>query len=227
MTHRSSIALVASVAMSLLPAIAQAQVMFSNFGPSQSYNPDGGNFVGNAFDGNNYAESGAFTPLFTGALSSLDIALSLPNGAPNTGLIINIQDDLGGQPGAIETSILVTDISSLQATGGNNSPLVVDASLGSHPGVELTALTQYWLTVSAVDSSDSYTWNWNTVGDPSPEAISTDGGASWFSPSGLTPGAFEVDATAVPEPNYTFATALLLPFVMIYALRKSRKNQTA
>src|SRR5208337_3114077 len=39
----------------------------------------------------------------------------------------------------------------------------------------------------------------------SAQAISTNGGTTWFSPSGLTPGAYEVDGStvvvAVPEPN--------------------------
>ena len=40
-------------------------------------------------------------------------------------------------------------------------------------------------------------------GDASSQAISTDGGTTWFSPSGLTPGAYAVfgTAAAVPEPS--------------------------
>jgi hypothetical protein len=73
--------------------------------------------------------------------------------------------------------------------------------------------TQYWVTVSS-GISDSIAWNLTSTGDLSDEAISSDGGATWFSPSGLTPGAVQVNgATApVPEPSSLglLATGLLL-----------------
>jgi hypothetical protein len=67
----------------------------------------------------------------------------------------------------------------------------------------LTAGTQYWVTVAS-DLSNSIAWNWNSTSDTSDEAVSTDGGATWFSPSGLTPGAYQVNgvqSTTTPEPS--------------------------
>ncbi len=71
----------------------------------------------------------------------------------------------------------------------------------AHP--TLTAGTQYWITVSS-SVNFAIAWNDNSTGDASDQAISSDGGASWFSPSGMTPSAYEVDgATSVPEPSTT------------------------
>ena len=84
--------------------------------------------------------------------------------------------------------------------GSNNSPLVLNLS----SGIVLTAGTSYWVTVADISGgSDVNYWNWNSTGDGSPQAISTDGGSTWFSPSGLPPGAYEVDGTtaSVPEPS--------------------------
>jgi hypothetical protein len=58
--------------------------------------------------------------------------------------------------------------------------------------------TRYWVAVGA-GLTDTVAWNINTTGDVSDQAISTDNGASWFAPSGNTPGALEVDS--VPEPG--------------------------
>ena len=64
------------------------------------------------------------------------------------------------------------------------------------------------MTVSS-DSNDSIAWNLTLTSDTSDEALSADGGVTWFSPSGETPGVLQVNGvttTSVPEP----ATFLLL-----------------
>jgi len=75
----------------------------------------------------------------------------------------------------------------------------------------LMPATRYWITVSA-DLNDSIAWNLNAISDPGAEAISIDGGSTWFSPSGNTPGAFQVSGI-VPEPasvGLVLGAALLL-----------------
>jgi len=44
------------------PAVGRADIIFSNFGPGFGYDTTGGNPIGNAFDGNNYAQADTFTP---------------------------------------------------------------------------------------------------------------------------------------------------------------------
>jgi hypothetical protein len=58
-----------------------------------------------------------------------------------------------------------------------------------HPS--LIVGTRYWVAVGA-GLTNTVAWNLNTTGDVSDQAISTDNGATWFSPSGNTPGALEV-----------------------------------
>ena len=213
MTHRSRILTAIGVwtLFFAAPAVSRADViLFTNFGAGFSYNTSGGNFVGNAFDGNNYAEGDTFTPTTSDDFTSLDIALSCAFACPDN-LTVSLDANNAGVPGAKLESFTVAG-TSLGALGVNNAPVVLN-SVG--PPVLLTAGTQYWVTVSS-DLNDSIAWNWNSTGDTSSEAISPDGGTTWFAPSGLTPGAYQVNGvppvTTVPEPGalWLLATALLL-----------------
>ena len=94
--------------------------------------------------------------------------------------------------------------------------------------ITLDAGVQYWITISdGLNGADSNFWNWNDTGDPSDEAISTDGGKTWFSPSGLPAGAFEVDGTpvvnGVPEPS---SVGLLASGVLAALSWRSRPGRT-
>ena len=85
----------------------------------------------------------------------------------------------------------------------------------------LTAGMNYWITVSS-DTNDSIAFGDNVTGDSSDEAISSDGGATYFSPSGLTPGAYQVDSaaaitTVTPEPGSLLLLASGLPMLAICA----------
>jgi hypothetical protein len=190
------------------PGVASANVIFSNLGTGHSYDTTSGNPVGNAFDANNYAEAVSFTPMATTNFGSVSLALSCFFVCPDD-YTVDLTADGGAQPGAVIESFTL----SAAALGpvGNNNPLAVANSI-LHP--LLTAGTAYWITTSS-SLDDSITWNFNSTGDMSPEAISTDGGATWFSPSGFSPGALEVDP--VPEP------AAILLFgcgMLVLAVRK-------
>lgn len=204
--------------MAILPFGARADILISNFGPGLAYNTSGGNAVGNAFDNNTYAEGDTFTPTFTATFSSLDIALGCAFVCPDP-FNVSLTSDNGGQPGAVIETFSVAG-SSLGPSGSNNAPLVLNSALNP----VLTAGLPYWITVTS-DLSDSISWNWNSTGDTSAEAISTDGGATWFSPSGQTPGALEVDGSPIisstPEPSS--AACLMLALLLLPAIRKSTK----
>ncbi|MBV8728250.1 MAG: hypothetical protein JO336_00430 [Acidobacteriia bacterium] len=184
-----------------LPPLSNADIVFSNFGPSFAYNTSGGNDVGNAFDGNNYAEGDTFTPGHTDVFADLRIALSCFVSCPSP-FTVDLTANSGDQPGAVIESFSVLG-TSLGPLGANNPPVLLTSVLKP----TLTAGTQYWVTVSST-LADSITWNWNTTGDTSDQAISTDGGSTWFSPSGLTPSAYQIDGTtAVPEPGLFWLSA--------------------
>lgn len=175
-------------------------VLYTNFGAGFAYNTSAGNDVGNAFDGNNYAQGDQFEVSSSSKVSSLDLALSclFSGGCPDA-FTVQLRTDSAGTPGGVLESFSVSG-ASLGILGNNNAP--VDLTSVLMPS--LVTGTEYWVTVSS-DLNDSVVWNWNSTGSGNSEAISTDGGATWFSPSGQTPGALQVNGASttppVPEPG--------------------------
>jgi hypothetical protein len=194
MTYRFALSLIVGASILLFAAspVAEAGAVFTNFGPAASYDVNSGNPVGNAFDGNDYAQANSFLPSFSGSLQSLRIALSCAFSCSGP-VGVSLNADTGNQPGLTLESFVVAG-GALGPIGTNNAPVVLLSVL--HPSLILG--TQYWIAVAA-GLTDSVSWNLNTTGDVSDQAISSDNGASWFSPSGNTPGALEVNA--VPEPG--------------------------
>lgn len=180
-----------------ISAYASATVLFSNFGPGYSYDINSGNVVGDGYDGSFYSEGESFTPGQNAAFGALRIALSeVYPGSQGAPLTISLTADAGNAPGAVLESWL-TAPGSLGLLGTNNAPLVLYSILNP----TLLAGTEYWITASLTGLSNAVAWNWNSTGDLNAQAIND--GSGWFSPSGLTPGAFEVDSVAsrVPEPS--------------------------
>jgi hypothetical protein len=181
------------ISLFTVPALSSTvAVVYSNFGPGSSYDTSQGNPVGNAFDGNDYAEGGTFVLSGDAIFNSLRIALSCFAFCPDP-FSVTLNQDAGNQPGApLETFAVPAGV--LGPLGSNNPLLLLNSVLNP----ALTPATRYWITVSA-DLNDSIAWNLNSISDPAAQAISIDGGSTWFSPSGNTPGAFEVTGI-VPEP---------------------------
>ncbi len=191
-----------SLLFAAVPA-ARAGIVYSNFGAGFSYNTSEGNFIGNGLDGSgsNYAEADTFTASAAYTVTSLEIALSNYYGTNTDELQVSLAADSGsGTPGAVLASFDVLP-GTLGMLGGYNAPVTFTAPAG----LTLAAGGQYWVTVADIGGgTDSNVWNWNSTGDTSAQAISTDGGTTWFSPSGLPAGAYQVDgivASSVPEPG--------------------------
>jgi hypothetical protein len=208
----------------MLPLGAAASTIFTNFGASQGYNISSGNPIGNAaLDGNDYAEGDTFTPSASATFGSLDIALSCSISCP-VSFVVKLTADGGDQPGTVLESFSSAG-SSLGTLGTHNTPLTFTA-VGAP--ITLTAGTQYWITVAS-GLNDSIVWNWNSTSDTSDEAISTDTGATWFSPSGLTPGAYDVISasstttpTPAPEPGSIW---LMAGGLSLFLIHKSKLRQ--
>jgi hypothetical protein len=179
------------------PMVSHATVIFSNFGAGFTYDSAEGNAVGNFFDGSNYAEADNFIAGGSFTFSSLEIALSCFDICPDSFTVL-LASNSAGAPGSTLESFNVTG-GGLQNLGDNNAPL----TLTSVVKPLLSSGVEYWIVVKS-DLNDSIAWNLNTTGDISSEGISSDGGASWFAPSGQTPGAYEVDGiggSTTPEPG--------------------------
>jgi hypothetical protein len=185
--------------LAALPALSPASVIFTNFGPALGYDTLQGNPVGNDFGGDNAAEGDSFTPGSTAKFGSALLALNCAAGCPvASSFAISLDADNADAPGAVIESFLFP-ATTLGTQGTNNAPIMVTSILKP----TLTAGARYWITVSS-STNFAISWSLNTTGDASDQAVSSDGGASWFAPSGMTPSALEVDSTttsSVPEPT--------------------------
>jgi PEP-CTERM motif len=219
MTHRFALSIIlgASILVFAAPSVAQAGALFTNFGPALSYDISSGNPVGNAFDGKDYAQANSFLPSFSGSLQSLRIALSCAFGCPDA-VGVSLTADNADQPGLVLESFVVAG-GALGPIGINNPPLFLLSVL--HPSLNVG--TRYWVAVGA-GLTDTVAWNLNTTGDVSDQAISSDNGATWFSPSGNTPGALEVDA--VPEPGSYGLVGGGVLLSLLLQRRRSRQSAT-
>jgi hypothetical protein len=180
----------------LLPATASASVIFTNFGASLAYDTSQGNPVGNDFVGDDAAQGNSFILSSNAVFRSAMVALSCVVGCPAAmNFTVDLTADSSDSPGTVVESFLFPS-ATLNALGNNNAPIALTSVL--HP--TLLSGMQYWITVS---SSVTYAivWNNNSTGDTNDQAVSSDGGATWFAPTGATPGALEVDGTVVPEPS--------------------------
>ena len=216
------VALMGALAAILPASASAATILFTNFGSSMAYDTTQGNPVGNDFAGDNAAEGDSFMIGSAATFSSANLALSCVVGCPAAmNFTVDLTADSGDSPGAIIESFAFTNVT-LGALGNNNTPITVTSVL--HP--LLAASTQYWITVSS-SLSYSIVWNNNSTGDTNDQAVSSDGGATWFSPSGATPGALQVNGnlSAAPEPSGGLLAAAGL--IAAWQLRKRIAGRAA
>jgi len=190
-----------ALAAALPPGAGAASIIFSNFGPSLAYDVTQGNPVGNDFAGDNAAEGDSFIPTASANFGSVSVALSCVVGCPAAdSFVIALTADMSDAPGAVLESFSFTG-ASLGSLGTYNNPVTATSVLQPL----LTAGTRYWITVAS-SPAFAIAWNDNSTSSTVDQAVSSDGGSTWFSPSGMTPSAFDVLSTTTPEPS----AALLL-----------------
>ena len=222
MIFRSTLVVQAGLFLVLLPSVSLAAI-FTNFGPGQTYNQAVGNIAGNDFVGDNLAEGDTFTPTASAQFGSIGIALSCEIASCPDLFTVDLTSDSGSDsPGMVLESFTSSGLT-LGPLGGMNTPIQF---IASGTPVVLTAGKQYWITLST-DLNNSIAWNLNSTGDVSDQAISGDGGATYFSPSGLTPGAYQINAAtaAVPEPNMSVLLAMGIGVLGVAAFRR-RSHRT-
>jgi hypothetical protein len=190
-----------------------ATVVAGNFGPGYTYGTLTSEVVGNDFLGHDVYQAVGLAPSGSAIFNTLRLALNCGFACPDNFTAALYTNNMGAPGTALET--FTVDAASLGSFGSNNPPVVFSSTTHSllSPGLE------YWVVVGA-DMNDSIGWNLNSTADNSPTVRSFDSGATWS--SGSTPGAFEIDGTAVPEPSSVallLGSALLLGFV-----RKLRRS---
>lgn len=214
--------LVVSLAGFAVPSGASASSIFSNFGPGSSYDLNDANPVGNDFAGDNAAEADSFIPTSNQQFESLGVALScIVNCSSGQNFTISLDADLGGSPGAGIETFTFTGVT-LGTLGSDNSLIIANSILQP----TLLAGITYWVEISST-TNYALAWNWNSTGDTSSQASSTDGGATWLAPSGQTPSALEVDGpspvlSAEPAPGVMLGLGIIA--ICISMLRRSPRN---
>jgi len=181
------------------PVVSRATTVYSNFGASFAYDTGEGNLVGNDDAGDNLAEADTFTPGFTSTLQTIEIALSCEfvSDCPDA-TTVAIETDSGSDSPSGVVLESFTIAGNTLPTFGVSTHLTLTSVLNP----TLTSGVQYWIAVES-DTNNRVEWNLNSTGDTSDQDVSGDGGTTWFSASGQTPSAYEVDgiASSVPEPG--------------------------
>ena len=172
---------------------AEATVIFSNFGPGDTYDFTTGYTLGG--QPGYFVPGEAFTNGPSGAtLDSIEVAAGIVAG--QNSLNLQLMSDAGGAPGSVIETLTVSD--PLGPFGTFGPPLLASSVL--HP--LLSPLTQYWVIGVVPDDGTTWSaWYYNSIGEAGPHATLNMG--DWeINPA--TQGTFRVNATLlnpIPEPG--------------------------
>ena len=200
-----------------IAAPSHAQVIYTNFGPGDSYvSGTGWTVAGPTAAVSQQQIAGGFN---TGAsaYNALTFEGAFFQVAGANGVTIRLLGDLAGAPN--EGVVLATS-GTLPTT---NPESIVTWTL--NPTVTLNAGTSYWFAASAAGSDGWLAWNWNSTGANGfsfrtlvPGAWTSDGS---FSPAFRVSGSV-VRVGAVPEPGEWAAMGMLASGLGMLVVRKRR-----
>jgi len=172
--------------LALLAAPAQADIIYDNFGPGDSYQTIGWT-VGSLFDfdqGNAFAVDSLGMDYY---LETIELAVGLVSG-PNE-LDVWLMTDSAGEPDTIIESFHFSD--EMGSFGDLSPPLTANSLL--NPLLE--ADEQYWLIASVSDPETWAAWYRNSTGDVGLTAQGDDPGT--WGVSERTKGVFRVTGTPI------------------------------
>jgi hypothetical protein len=202
-----------SAALLTIPVVSSADILAGNWGVAPGYDASSANIVGNDFVGDDLSQAVGFRASGSGVVSSYTLALScfVPcSSSPADPLTIALVRDSGGQPGSVVESLT---FNAGTLTGFPSNAATV--TLNSMTNPLLVSGQSYWLEVSS-DLNNTVSWYFNNSSDATnSQDVSIDGGASWA--GGLTPSAFQLNGTAVPEPS---SIALVLGAGLLFGITR-------
>jgi hypothetical protein len=201
MTHRH---LPLFVILVVLSVPASADIVFSNFGPDNSYDPSVGLTIESSpFE---FAESAmGFTPSGDFTLTQIDVGITYVFGTNS--VMLSLNSDSSGLPDGVIESWTLTGLPPFGPTSN-----IVQTVMPVSP-VSLLSGTQYWLVASPIASDTGSAWNINSIGSTGP--FTQNFGSGFETPGIGAQGAFAVLGVPVPEPN---PTSLLLATVLLACL---------
>lgn len=207
------------VAASAVVPIQASTVIFSDFGPGGTYDPNVGFVISGELSPTfTYVTWGMpFTPSGEFLLSQIDIALAT---FPESTLpvIVTLNADNAGTPGSALMTWTVTD---LPPSGTCCSAAMLEAS----SPLLLSAGTQYWV-VAVPQSAETFAeWNGNSIGVTGTAAMQNTPGGSWIFTNLYPLGAFAVSGIPLPEPaNGRLAGASLI-LIAVFAVGRKRPRK--
>lgn len=185
----------------------RADVIYSNFGPSQTYEGNSWWIVGTVSSTQTEVDAFSFTPTTTATVTGADLALAGSNGSHGsiaTGvspLTVYIASNSGGAPGTI--------LDTLTESGSYSSYPTTSVVNFTCSGLctTLDAGTQYWIVGEQTDPADATYWL-NSFADTAGwyyDVSDSDAGPWTLATAAGNDSAFDVTGTpassVVPEPS--------------------------
>jgi hypothetical protein len=170
---------------------SEAAIIFSTFGPGDSFAPNSYWGAGRDFTGRTWASAMAFSPTSTADLDRIEVPVAWFEGTNS--IRVQLLEDNAGSPGDVLEAFALANLPSHDDT---YFPTVLDSVL--HP--ELVAGAQYWLTVLPGADDTFVGWNMSWPKVRGWLAGSFDVGVTWYPPSDARLAAFQIEGADVPEP---------------------------
>lgn len=190
---------------------AKADVIFSNFGPGDSFDSAQSTTIQPSLD-----FAFAFTAKGNFLVDGIELAVAASGGFRQ--LTVSLATDAGGVPGAVLESFHFSVVPT--------SAAIIGAASLAHPA--LTQDTRYWLFGEAPADVE---WFHNSIGQMGPHADRSPGNP-WRALGQTTEGAFRIsgtpqDASVIPEPTSMTLLSLALVGMAGYYWCRRRSDASA